>query len=52
MTVQLKSGATYQAQATGNEFKLDFTEDAGIIRTLIPEIPGGSAADRGTYWRV
>jgi MmgE/PrpD N-terminal domain len=42
VTVRLRSGTTHQAQATGNEFKLDFAEDAGIVRALIPEIPGGS----------
>jgi hypothetical protein len=42
VSIKLKGGTTYRAQATGNEFKLDFAADTEIVRALIPEIPGGS----------
>jgi 2-methylcitrate dehydratase MmgE/PrpD-like protein len=42
ITVTLKDGSSHQLQATGNEFKLGLAEDAEIIRSLIPEIPGGA----------
>ncbi|MFN0073836.1 MAG: MmgE/PrpD family protein [Chloroflexota bacterium] len=41
VTVRLVDGTTYQANATGNEFKLDFAQDEGIVRALTPEILGG-----------
>lgn len=42
VTVRLKGGTSHRLEATGDEFKLGFAEDAGIIRALAPEIPGGS----------
>jgi hypothetical protein len=42
VTIRLTDGTTYQAQATGDEFKLDFAADADIVRALIPEMPGGA----------
>ena len=42
VTVRLVDGTTHQLQATGDEFKLDFAEDADIIRALTPEIQGGA----------
>lgn len=43
VTVRLTDGTSVEMQATGDEFRLDLTEDEGIIRTLVPEIVGGSA---------
>jgi 2-methylcitrate dehydratase PrpD len=42
ITVRLKNGTSHQLQASGREFMLGFAEDAEIIRSLTPEVPGGA----------
>jgi hypothetical protein len=42
VTIRLTDGSTLQAQATGDEFKLGFADDAAIVRALTPEILGGA----------
>jgi hypothetical protein len=42
VTVRTLDGATYRMQASGDEFKLGLAEDAAIIRSLAPEVPGGA----------
>ena len=42
LTVTLVDGTTYRLQMTGDELKLGFDDDTGVVRTLAPEVLGGA----------
>jgi hypothetical protein len=43
VTVRLRDGTVHALQATGDELKLNLAQDRAVIRSLVPEIPGGAA---------
>lgn len=43
VTIRLTDGTVHQMQATGDELKLNFAQDRAVIRSLVQEIPGGTA---------